>query len=476
LLVLTGLALLAVGAVTWFLTPPPKQTARAQLYVPVNPPIILSPSEDRLSGEAFLQNQAYIIKDRFVLNAALNDPAVAKLDVLQEQTDRLQWLENEVKVEFPGPEFIQISMSGDQPDQLLVIVRAIRKAYLEKTGDKELAEREDQLKILRDIYDQWERGSKTNRAKLRLLQEKGKGISEENLTLLQKLAIEEMNAARKDLVKVRSDIRRLGIEIGLKPEWREVGWLQIAAALNSTPAPLTPVNSALVALLHDEFLASGRHRTFVTQARLDNDPIAAELLKKIGKLKADIITVKANSPLEEAYRKDSASLRSALELAQQELALHRQELRSQLEEDARASNEGQANQATSLRERYAVARELERKLLEEIQKLHEVTKDQNRVAVDLTDVKAEITKAEDIMSRVGKKISALEIEQKAPPRIREFGEGSIYTPDATKRKLWTLALVSLAGLGVVLLAFAGIRFRAPSPPDVPAEDSEPSAV
>jgi hypothetical protein len=460
----TGLALLAAGAATWFLWPPPEPVARTQLYAALNPPSLLVAAETSLSGDAFLKNQGYIIKDPFVLNAALNDPSLANLTVLQEQTDQLQWLqwlESEVKVEFPGPEFIQISMSGDHPDQLLVIVQAIRKAYLDKTSDKEVRDREDQLNTLRDIYARWEKTYNTQRAKLRMLQDKGKGINEENLALLQKLYLQELNAAVKDLQKVRSDIRRLGIEIGLKPEWHEVGWLQIAASLNSTPAPLTPVNSALVALLHDEFLfAPSRYRPFVSQAQLDNDPIAAALLITIGKLKADIITARASSPSEEAFRKDSASLRSALELAQKELEQRHRELRSKLEADARARarNEGQANQSASLRDRYAVARELERQLREEIQKLHEATRDQNRVAVDLTDVKAEIAKAEDIMGRVGKKIDALEIERNAPPRIREFGDGSLYTPPAQLRIRIAVAL-TLAGLGALLLVLAWLRSR-----------------
>jgi hypothetical protein len=183
-LLLTGSALLAAGAATWFLEPPSKHIARAQLYVSENPPIILSPSENRLSGDAFLRNQAYIIKDRFILNAALNDPEVSKLSVVQEQTDQVQWLENEIKVEFPGPEFIRISMSGDQPKELLVIVMAVRKAYLEKTGDKELADRELQQKALKDVLAEWEKRAKINRGRLRQLQEQIGALDPANMALV----------------------------------------------------------------------------------------------------------------------------------------------------------------------------------------------------------------------------------------------------------------------------------------------------
>ena len=189
----------AAGSAMWFLLPPPKNTARVQLYAPSDPPNILNRPENRLSGEAFLRNQAYIIKDRFILNAALNDPEVAKLKVLEEQIDQLQWLESEIKVEFPGPEFIQISMSGDQPKELLELVKAVRKAYLEKTGDKELAEREAQLKALGEIQIKWENRSKTNRNRLKALQLEGGAIDTNNLAIVQKIALEELAGAQKDL-------------------------------------------------------------------------------------------------------------------------------------------------------------------------------------------------------------------------------------------------------------------------------------
>ncbi len=472
-LVLAGLALLVAGVGIWFLRPSPKHTARTQLHVPVNPPNLLDPVENRLTGEAFLRNQAYIIKDHFVLNAVLNDPQVAGLSVIEEQSDPLQWLRDEIRIDFPGSEFIQISMSGDRPHDLLVLVNAVRRSYLEKTTDKEIAERENQLRTLKEVRTDWEKRSQSSRKKLRMLQEQAGVIDANNMALLQKMALEEMEAARKELLRVRGEIRQLVVEIGLHPDWVDGIWPRYAAALSCLPGPALPVNVAFISLLRDEYLVARlRSRLVVSQARLDSDPIAAELLKKIGKLKADIITVKANSPSEEAFRKDSAALRSALELAQRELAQRRQELRNQLEEEARACASEPVNRARSPRERLAVARELERRLLEEIQRLDEMKVNKNKMAVDLVDIKDEVAKAEDILRRVNQKIDQMEMEQKAPPRVREFGEGEIIKPDDRESRLWTTASVSLAGLGVVLLAFAGIRFLAPSPPALLSQESE----
>src|SRR6185437_10591522 len=127
----------AAGTATWFLLPPPKITARTQLHVAVTTPNILFPDDNRTNNEVFLRSQAYLIKDRFVLNAALRSPEVAELSLVKEHTDPLQWLEKEIKVEFPSPEFIHISLSGDRPTELLKLVSAVTQAYLDGVVNKE---------------------------------------------------------------------------------------------------------------------------------------------------------------------------------------------------------------------------------------------------------------------------------------------------------------------------------------------------
>src|SRR5690349_7538250 len=67
-------------------------------------------------------NQAFLIRDRYVLNAALREPGIANLSTLKDQFDPLQWLAKEIKVEFPDPEFMHITLSGNRPDELLQVV------------------------------------------------------------------------------------------------------------------------------------------------------------------------------------------------------------------------------------------------------------------------------------------------------------------------------------------------------------------
>jgi hypothetical protein len=145
LLPFIGLHFLVGGAATWFLVPPPKLAARTQLHISVEPPNPLFPESRRVDPEKFRRNQAFLIRDRFVVSAALREPVLADLATIKEQTYPLQWLEKEIKVEFPSPEFMHSTLSGDRPDEIQQIVSAVTKSYLENVVDVEGKSRRDEL-------------------------------------------------------------------------------------------------------------------------------------------------------------------------------------------------------------------------------------------------------------------------------------------------------------------------------------------
>jgi polysaccharide biosynthesis transport protein len=131
----------------------------------------------------------------------------------------------------------------------------------------------------------------------------------------------------------------------------------------------------------------------------------------------------------------------------------REHLRQQARLNARAE---QAN----LRQRYAVARAMEAALLAEAKRLDEETRGIRKDAVDLSQLKDDVAKAEAIMHRASTKIDAMEVEQEAPARITQPDkEAILYTPDATKRKLTFTAGAAGGALAFILLAFAWLEFQ-----------------
>src|SRR5262249_25597659 len=84
----------------------------------------------RLDGHTFLRTQCDLIKTRPVLEAALQDPQVAALN-LAKDSNAVDALDSRVKVELhDSSEVADVSMTGDNPAQITILVNAIVKAYL----------------------------------------------------------------------------------------------------------------------------------------------------------------------------------------------------------------------------------------------------------------------------------------------------------------------------------------------------------
>ena len=108
-----GFCGLAAAAV-WFLLPLPKLTAAAVLYVAANQPSIIGPTlESRTDFGTYRQSQATLMKSRLVLNAVLTRPEVARLGIVRDQADPVEWLEKQLVVDGKlGPEFCALNGRG----------------------------------------------------------------------------------------------------------------------------------------------------------------------------------------------------------------------------------------------------------------------------------------------------------------------------------------------------------------------------
>lgn len=137
----------AAGAAVWVFLPLPKMTGYALFQIHSSQPHILNPS-DRSDFNLFRQSQAAMVKNRVLLNAALRDEAVRGASMLQGD-DRLSALESRLKVDFKsGPEFMRVSIEGDNEAELRAVIAAVANAYLDDVVNKkknQSKERRDKL-------------------------------------------------------------------------------------------------------------------------------------------------------------------------------------------------------------------------------------------------------------------------------------------------------------------------------------------
>src|SRR5579883_3142986 len=322
----------AAGIATWYLLPPPKLTARTQLHVSLDPPNPLFPEKREENHDVFLRSQSYLIRDRCVLNAALRDhEGITELSLIKDNPDPLQWLEREIKVEFPSPESIHISLSGDRGEELTQIVSAVTDSYLTNVVNKESNLRREQLRKLNKIRDNFDERLGNKRKKLRTLQEANGVRIEKNMAILQQIALEDLQRVKKDLAQVHAELRNLRVELGLNPDWIEEIWPQFAM-VNGLLGPSLPINHAVVGLLHDDAhlflkevvanrqqkrqklrLLEGMEREFINEAtRLANET------KEIRKNAANLGMLQEEIQREEMFWQKAADTILKMELEQEE--------------------------------------------------------------------------------------------------------------------------------------------------------------
>ncbi len=159
---------------------------------------------------------------------------VAKLSIIQEQTDPIQWLEREIQVDFAaGPETMRISLRGDNTREMLLIVNAVTKAYLNAIVDKEKNKRLDRLEQLKQTFV--------------ILEEKRQAKKR----TLEDVIEAPLKQAALDLNELKDDLARA--DIVWKKVANEIDKLELAA-----PPPLPRIQLLEGAVITDEGRSSTR--------------------------------------------------------------------------------------------------------------------------------------------------------------------------------------------------------------------------
>jgi hypothetical protein len=92
---------------------------------------------DAREFEVFRNSQIDLIKNPWLMNGALRDPAVASLSILADKPDKVDWLTKQLIVEFPGDgNILSISLRGgrNQAADVKVLLDAVAKSYFQEVN------------------------------------------------------------------------------------------------------------------------------------------------------------------------------------------------------------------------------------------------------------------------------------------------------------------------------------------------------
>jgi len=427
---LGGICALCAAAATWLFLPPPKHTVRTLLRVPPGTPFLFKTAEPIPDLGTHQRNQAAMIKSRLVLNSALRAPEVSKLPVVNNQADAITWLEREVQADFSvAPEVLRIVMNGQNPEELVPLVNAIRTSYLKEVVDKDRSMRRARLAKLGELRAKYDEQIQANRETQKKLEEKvgSKDAGVRSRMLL--FALQQLGMNEQELIKTQSELRKARLELDtLKATEKQIDNLTI---------PESAISEAL-AKERDSQELFGKIKTIETL-------IGQQL---------ELAARGENEPSIRTYRSQLATLQRDLKMKQ---AQSRPEVIRRLQDKARA------NLAANLAIGQGRARSLEAtdQMLETVvQGLRKSVVDLSKQGLKLDAFHEDMSHIVDLTKRFLAEEHALMVELEAPERIQVLEEATVIYTDAMKRRLMMTGGAGLGVLVLILLIVGWLEYQA----------------
>ena len=415
----------AVGAGFWFFLPPGKHTAYVKLYMPSRPEHVLYDLDGTNFG-SFQRTQLALLRGRMVLNAALANPKVRQLnlDAVRKKLSAVEWLEKEIKVDFPdGPELPRVTMTGDDPEQIKVLVTAVVDAYLEQVVNKEKLQRQQRIAQLKEILTDYEgRLKKVQDRRDELARAIGAG-SDQVLVIKQELRERQLGLAQGELIRVEADLRRMEIE---------------AKIYQGRDGTAVEVPDKLIdAYVDNDLKAEVAARTEL-EARLCAGPESPGRREQ------------PNDPeVTQRHRTEEyPSRRAAEEVAPP--------VQSPTPGEGAERFQGQL---ALLNDQIKFNSELKDLLLKEVERLQGDTKKLTAGAINIDGFRVDLQQMEAGVSRVKAEIDKVTVELPAPPRVTQQEETIVIAPDESARKLKMAGMGTGIGFGAVVLLVSFLEFR-----------------
>lgn len=424
-----GLGCAAVAATAaWFLVPTPYRAYSELTIRSVPEKILYKTAESQADFGTYKQSRMRDMKGPFVLLRALREPGISNLSLIAAQEHPQDWLEDNLSVSSPGTEFLQLSLSGEQPQELAKIVNAVTTAFLDEVVNAEETARRSKLDELETIYNRIQEDLKQKHRALRELTESLHTTNPETLSVKHQLALDYSSKLRKDLADLRLEFAKATIEL----EARRSG----SDSMDNVEIPENLVEYQIT--LDPEFQRlSGRAE------RLD---AMAEQYKRIVGEESD------------RYRQ---ALQNA-EAAEKDLQTHREKLAPLITERMQTEllAKAEADEA-QLETTVALLKNQVEQLQKELDQTEVAEKKTGTLSFEAEMLNKQIAQIETMAQDVGSEIKKLEIELQVNPRINLYRRAEVpYVRDTSRRnRLTALAGVGAFGLMLGLVVFMEVQAR-----------------
>ncbi len=420
------------AAAAWILFPPSKYVARTRLQVQPTQALLFADAHRGSGFTDFQRHHSALVKSRLVLNGALNEPKVKELPIIRRELEPVDWLEREVKVDFNiSPNIMQISMTGDEPDQMVTLVNAIREVYVREIVNKEMNDRVKHLDTLKDYYGRYQNQVSEKRTTLKKLAEELGVTSSATAALRETLTEERLARAWRKLLDTQDELKALRASVSA----------QIDREKQAKPIqiPDSEIDRALAA----------------------NESVRQQM-DAVAKAEASYKAARSTTNDENAKFLDKP--RSRVADAKEKLEEIKKELRPNVSKELQAGSGKQLQMSAAETQRQIdVYQQLETSMKDELDDLVKQTERLKRRSIDSLDMeflKNEIGQAEALLTKIGHTKEALQIELPTPSGVQNLEEGVASRNQDDKKRLMATGVAGLAAFGLVVCCIGWLEFRA----------------
>jgi capsular exopolysaccharide synthesis family protein len=377
-----------------------------------------------------LKTEAARFKGRDVLLKALKEDKVRNLSIIKRFPSVLgaiTWLEENLKIDVQdNNQLMSVTLPGDAPEELVVLLDALKDAYLLIINGREAEQRKFKVKKLEKVADELKEKLE-QRIAMRQGLSKSKGIDSAAMGMVWGMKIQQLQEARRGQYALQNEAAKSRAK------------LEAIKKANKAPKEEDIPDTALLGLL-------------------EKDSTLSPKLRRLGELQKALSHMRLRgTPSHDSTYQQLAREEGNLDT---EVKALKRKLRKEVLERYRKKIEGDYQTAVQTMELEIEPLEKEAKKLEEqVEMLDRETQSIGFTNAKLEMLKHEIDGLEKQHGHIAEQLKTLEIEADSEPRVTANQDAVWQVKDA-KRRLMILAAVPLvAGVGGVVLV-GWLEFRA----------------
>ena len=418
-----------IAAGVWLYLPLPKNTAVVVFQLSGQAPSVLrAGAENQVDLRTYGNLQAATVKRRQVLSNILKNPEVERASILQQQPDKLAWLDKNLLVDFKnGQEFMRVLLEGDNPEELLAIVKSVSTAYLAAVDQRDNGSRKQRSVLIEEAIAQQQSENSAKMKRIDVIAQSLKTTDGPTLAIMESLNQDELRSARRGVLDLDYKIELAKAEL---PN----------AAQENTPA-------VVPAALIDEAL---RREPAIVQSETQLTNIKSYLNELMSRFEPGTVNMSITKARQE------------VKAAEERLAKLRVELRSQVESAAKSATiADQKIKSIKQKEGYDLLIRQRQVAENQVAELVARINKHGEYRIELDKLRKDVASTEKILTSLTDERDRIRVEERAPSRVALAEDPFVQSGVEGNRRLKMTLIASLGvfAAGFVLLVFFENRGR-----------------